>query len=189
VCETPTARKIRRVIQASSVGRVTAKTFLRVKDARRRRAHVRLRAAVAYTTRGCMCAIRNALMRHCIVRACVTCVRVYVPRRGLRLFSCRRLSSSSFVSRVSRSAPFFSFSPRRDPHDPTSALAFSLPLCSFSQKAEKETWERVSGPQLRGFPFSTSATRRRHVIMRQTSGDQRRSAIFMGDRVNLLGNT
>lgn len=173
-CETSTARKIKHVIQAS-VGRVTAKTFLCVKDARKR-IHVHLQAAV-HT----QCAVAYAD---------VYCIYVFMfMKKAMRA---RALSFSFFLSLcfhatnplqvslslASLAVPFFS-SPSVTPrfhHRIRIRSRFAL----FRRKLRKKERGRLSGRALRFFTLIA----RHRVIMWRTIGDES----WLLYRINLLGN-
>lgn len=159
----PTARKIRRVIQAS-VGRVTAKTFLSRKNARAGRAHVRLRA-----TR-----IRDG------ARTCVRAARTQSPEESCALFSCHRLSPGFFVS---RGLPLL-LSLLPSPFSSRPLLLFVTPralvvpfsrLTLFFAEGNKETWERLSGRSPR------------FIILRRTI--RHNSIFYITELVFSRGNT
>lgn len=149
----PTARKIRRVIQAS-VGRVTAKTFLRVKDARGAHTCVYERPCIHNARVHAPSAMRRDASLYCAcacmyIRACA-----FMLAERAAPVSCRRLSPGSFVSRVSRSAPFFLFPyPLVTPRLPPPRSVFPPALLFF---AESRGRKNVGDFRLRSFSFSTS---------------------------------
>lgn len=177
VCEVPTARKIRCVIQAS-VGPRDREDF----PARKRRAR-------AFTSGRCVHNARvhapSAMRRCVIVFAPYVCVDVYVHAEGCACFH----AAGSPRAPLFLSVPFFFLSLRlvtpRLSH--LHARTLSPALLFF---AEIRGRKNVGDFRARSSAVFHSRRRRRHVIMRQTSGEhRRRSAIFMRDRVNLLGNT
>lgn len=135
-----TARKIRRVIQAS-VGRVTAKTFLRIKK-RARPAHVRLRAM--HTARVYVHTFAFTVAR----RSPARCFHATAALPG---FLC--------LSRLS----LLLFTPLRNPtlSPPHALFVLYSPFlpCSFLHRREERTWETYAARSLFAFYHSTTNVR------------------------------
>lgn len=147
------ARKIRRVIQASSVGRVTAKTFLCVKrDAARTRAFYTQR--IRNTQRSRMCTLYTTTTLYLRARArmfakkVALCFHVLPPPEFLCL---SRLPLLFFCS-------FFS-PPRRAPV----LLRFFFSQESRRGRTNVGEKERLSKHTVRGFSFSATRGRLRHL--------------------------
>lgn len=147
---------------------------------------MRLRAAV-HTQRAGACAIRNAPMHRCAL-----CARVYVrerafTRRGLRLFSCRRLSPGFLcLSRLSLCIFFFflSLSLSLLPRDPTLPSPRTLSrFALFRRKSRKKERGRLSAPQ-----FFILDERRAKTPRHYATNAGRFRGFFTRNRVSLLGN-
>lgn len=136
-----------------------------------------------------MRAIRNAPMRHC------TCACTYVRACT---FTLAERAAPVFMPPALPGAPlslaslallfFFSLPSPPWPHDSHLRARTLSRFALFRRKPRKKERGRLSGPQHRGFSFSTGDTEDATSLCdeRQAIGDDPR---FLFDRVSLLGNT